>query len=459
MSRPFARIATRARDSFSSAVLGTTSRVTPALSGGLSFARRAQITLASLIVTILLTLAAHPAAGAAAIVFLYPALMIAGIFGGGALAFACLMVAFAVSTYLTRDVSVTVWFVIAGALQIGLALLLRELFRESRRWGVRYRTLLRGISAGVIVSDRAGRIKRPHPEIEPLLDMKWPQYQDMGWIAGVHPEDLHIAAGEPGVRGNVLRRTVRLHDPETGDWRWYQFRSVPVMGDDGKPQEMISVLIDVHARKLGEQHREIITGEMRHRWKNMITVITALAQSSQPEGDIAVAEYVDKFLSRLTAVQAAGDLAFSESGDMEVGETIEATLSPFMELGAPRFALSGPRIRVSEKTAAALALGVHELATNAIKYGALSIAGGHVAVTWRVDDVGPAERVAIEWIEKDGPVVVAPEAESFGSRVIRFIPAREKSGRVDLDYQPEGLRCSISFLREKLRVDAEELAI
>ena len=459
MKLPFVHIATRIRDSFSNAVLGTTSRVTPGLSGGLSLARRAEITFGSLALATLLAVGARPLGGDMAIAFLYPALMVGGIFGGLELALFSLAIAFATSVILMPHGFGPLWFVFAGALQVGGALLLRELFRESRRWGVRYRALLKGISAGVIVSQGDGQILRPHPELEPLLNMKWPEYKGFGWIEGVHPEDLHVGAAEPGVRGNVLRRTVLMHDPETGDWRWYQFRSVPLMGENGKPKELVSVLIDVHNRKMGEQQRDIVTGEMRHRWKNLMTVITALAQSSQPEGDEAVAEYVDKFLSRMNAVQAAGDLAFKADGDMDVGSVIESTLAPFKQPDTPRFMFSGPRIRISETTVAALALGVHELATNAIKYGALSVPEGRVSVNWQVADAGRVEKVLIEWIERGGPPVSEPLEESFGARVIRFVPARERSGHVELDYRPEGLRCSISFLREKMRVEAEELAI
>jgi PAS domain S-box-containing protein len=335
---------------------------------------------------------------------------------------------------------------------------MRQLFRESRRWGVRYRSLLSGISVGVIVSAPDGQILRPHPAIEPLLGMKWPEYKGFGWIAGVHPDDLKIDINEPGVRGNVLRRTVRLRDPATGDWRWYQFRSVPLVDADGKPEELVSVLIDVHQRKLGEQQSELVTGEMRHRWKNLMAVITALAQSSQPEGDKAVASYVEKFLGRLQAIQAAGDIAILEHRSIDVGGVVRATLVPFIEEGSRRILTKGPRVALSEQTGSALALAIHELATNAIKYGALSVPEGMVSVEWQRSDLGNAEQISIEWIEAGGPPVTKPDRESFGTRVVRFVAAREKSGNVDLDFREEGLCCRISFLREK-RMQSDELAL
>jgi two-component sensor histidine kinase len=130
-----------------------------------------------------------------------------------------------------------------------------------------------------------------------------------------------------------------------------------------------------------------------------------------------------------------------------------------MEEGSPRILMKGPRIGLSEKTGSALALGVHELATNAIKYGALSVPEGIVNVEWYRHDLGHAEKIEIDWIEAGGPPVMAPQDESFGSRVIRFVPSREKSGSVDLDFREDGLYCRISFLREKARRETDEVPV
>jgi two-component sensor histidine kinase len=117
--------------------------------------------------------------------------------------------------------------------------------------------------------------------------------------------------------------------------------------------------------------------------------------------------------------------------------------------------IDGPPCLISEPTSGALALGVHELATNALKYGSLSVPEGSVHVHWTIADLADAERVTIQWQEKDGPPISQPARDGFGTRVIRFIPARERNGRVDLDYRPEGLRCTISFLRPTMGIAAE----
>ena len=455
MRTPFARIVARVRDGFSSAVLGTTSPAVPALSGGLSLRARAAFTGTSLALSILVAFAFRGVAGPFAVLFLFPALMIAGLFGATVLTVASLIVAISVSALFFTNGLQTAFFAIAMILQAGISLVLRGLFRESRRWGVRYRKLLDSVSAGFVVSDLMGQITQRQPEFERVIGMKWPEYSGMGWLRAVHPDDLKIAPGEPGVKNNMLRRTVRLRDPDSGDWRWYQFRSVAVPGRDGTPEELISVLFDVHKQRLSQEERDIQAGEMLHRWKNLMTVITAMATSSQPAGDSSVDDYVKKFLGRLNALSAAGDQAIVHNRSIEIGGTIRTTLAPFMEENSTRLVVDGPPCLVSASTSGSLALGIYELATNALKHGALSVPGGSVHVRWTLTDLGEGDRVTIAWEEKGGPPAEKPARDGYGTRVIRFIAARERNGRVDLDYRPEGLLCTISFVREKMEIAAE----
>jgi PAS domain S-box-containing protein len=453
VTTPIERIVARVRDAFSSAVLGTTSAAAPALSGGLSLRVRTVITSVALVASAALAFGFLPFAGPPSVLFFFPGLMIAGIFGGVALTAISFGVALALSAaFFIKTENGFVLFSTATALQSGIALVLRELFRESRRWGVRYRTLIDSVSSGIIVSDPMGQIERPQPEFERMTGMRWPDYAGMGWLKAVHPDDLQIGKNEPGVRNNVLRRTVRLKSAKGDDWRWYQFRSVAVPGREGRPAELISILFDIHSQKLAQEERDIQAGEIRHRWKNLMTVITSLASSSQPDGDAAVESYVKKLLGRLHALSAAGDHAIASNRAIDIGGIVHATLVPFMEEDTSRFSIVGPHCLISESTGGSLALGIHELATNAIKYGALSVPDGKVAIRWAMSSVDGGEAVTIEWVENGGPPAHKPNKESFGTRVIRFIPARERNGRVDLDYRPEGLACRITFVRD--RIDA-----
>lgn len=454
MKTPFPSLASRIRDRFSSSVLGTTSPAAPALSGGLSLKTRGAITAASIAIAIVLAFAFRGIAGALAVSFFFPALMMAALFGASVPTAISIIVVVALAAIFFTSALGTIVFALALILQSAIALAMRALFRESRRWGVRYRRLIDAVTAGIVISDQMGQIHQRQPEFERLIGMRWPDYAGMGWLKAVHPDDLMIAPGEPGVRDNVLRRTVRLRDPGTNDWRWYQFRSIAIPGRDDQPEELVSVLFDVHRQRLAQEERDIRAGEMRHRWKNLMTVIHAMATSSQPAGDDAVAAYVRKLLGRLNALSAAGDQAIASPSAYDIGSAVRATLSPFIAENPPRIEIEGPPCLVSEATGGAFALGVHELATNAIKYGALSDPRGTVKVCWHIDDLGRDEQVTFEWIEKDGPPVGKPGADSFGTRVIRFIPARERNGKVDIEYRPQGLYCRVTFVREKTGIAA-----
>src|SRR5262249_30259479 len=110
-----------------------------------------------------------------------------------------------------------------------------------------------------------------------------------------------------------------------------------------------------------------------------------------------------------------------------------------------RITTGGPAVALLERTAGGLALAIHELATNALKYGALSSETGSASLTWMVSDQDTRRQFTMEWNEVGGPPVSVPSAEGFGGMVIRQSLAREADGRVTIDYLPQGLRCRLEF--------------
>lgn len=197
-------------------------------------------------------------------------------------------------------------------------------------------------------------------------------------------------------------------------------------------------------------HREIQIGELRHRLKNLLTVIEALAKSSKDRhATPEVQTFLSRFLGRLHALGAAADLVLAGGRrvSIECGTLVRATLSPFME-ERPRFNFLGPELHLSEQTGSTLGLALHELATNALKYGALTRDTGRVSIEWtatRLD--AQMERVEILWREHGGPPPTPPEKEGFGTRLIRSVAAREREGEVQISYDPAGFSCCIAFLR------------
>ncbi|MEI9888584.1 MAG: HWE histidine kinase domain-containing protein [Rhizomicrobium sp.] len=433
------------RDEFSSSVLGTTSaQPPPGLGGGMSRPARLTVTALSFALALAGVLLTGSGEGVA---FFYPALMIAGIFGGVELAAAALVLAVALAYFLFRGAPHFWIFPLAAAVQTALALVMRVLFRESRRWGVRYRRLLSAMSSAVTVSDGNGRIGRPHPELSTLIGLPWPAYGGLRWLASVHPEDQRLLTPAGTSRGALQRAEIRLKNPATGDWRWHLMRAVPMLDDKGEVEEWISILTDIHERKLTAEQREVTMGEARHRLKNLITIIESLANSSRHgDKDAAVEAFLVRFLGRLHALSAAGDLALASSFSTLLAEDVaRATLAPFLEKDSQRLTLGGPRLELSEATGGALALGLNEMATNAIKYGSLAVPQGRIAFTWTVTPTAAGRRVEMVWKESGGPPPQKPEKGGFGSRVIAFIPSREQSGTVTMEYPADGYVCRIAF--------------
>jgi PAS domain S-box-containing protein len=341
------------------------------------------------------------------------------------------------------------WALVA-VIEVGIAQTLRIALRRAFHSETRYRKLLNVASGLVWITDEDGRALSAQPEWSQLTGMPWQEYQEYGWLKAIHPDDqARLRPEDPSIsRVDTHNSDVRLWSAAAGDWRWFQSRAALLPKRNGDGEEWIMALRDVHDQRLARDKRDLMVGELRHRLKNLVTIIDALAKNSKIPDEPAVDQYLKKFLGRLHALGAAGDLVLvGQRMAIETGAVVRATLAPFMADNSARFYIAGPVLQLSEETGGTLALAVHELATNAIKYGALSVPEGRVSLTWSRSPIAGGERILIEWKERGGPTPLPPNKEGFGSRVIRFVVAREKDGSVDIDYETDGLRCRIAFTK------------
>ena len=329
-----------------------------------------------------------------------------------------------------------------GAVQVICCLLIWRFFIVSRRrFTQRIQAVTGGLNDSVFMANADG---------EPTAMLEgsgWKPLVSGTWLQSVHPEDRAYwpvaGATEP------QRAEVRLRDAQ-GDWRWHRVRATPIRAPGGHIREWIGTLHDIHDQKLASEHRDLVIEELRHRLKNLVTVIDALAKNSRrPEAEEpGVTAFLQRFLGRLHALGTAGDLVLASNRvSIEANALVKATLAPFMGENAQRIHVGGPSIMLSEDFGAGLGLAVHELATNALKYGALSAPDGRVSFTWSVTPEGDAQNIAFEWKEHGGPTPKPPAKPGFGTRMIKHVAVREKSGRVDIDYPPDGLQCRIAFVR------------
>jgi PAS domain S-box-containing protein len=272
------------------------------------------------------------------------------------------------------------------------------------------------------------------------------------WRGFMHPEDEarfaeHRARLKTIAPGETLFWEFRMRDAG-GQWRWFLGRDVLLSRDDGgKPLFIVGNAADITEQKDAEEHMEILAGEMRHRAKNLVSLVEGIGRLSRPKGRTDIDAFIDAYMGRLKALLHTGDIVLSSNRRMAyLSAVVDTALIPFRSDDAPeRITLQGPAVIVSEKTAGGLALAIHELATNAVKYGALSAPTGKVSLQWTLTPHEAGERFAMEWQESNGPRVSPPQAEGFGGKVIRHSIAHEPGGGITLDYLPDGLRCSFTF--------------
>ncbi|MFL6858485.1 MAG: PAS domain S-box protein [Allosphingosinicella sp.] len=206
-------------------------------------------------------------------------------------------------------------------------------------------------------------------------------------------------------------------------------------------EQVLGMVEDVTARKTAELHLGLMVDELNHRVKNTLAVVQGLAQQSF-RGDDVPESVRRSFEGRLAALATAHDLltrANWESAELrEMAEEV-------MRLHAERVDVQGPLVRLPPKTAVSLAMALHELCTNAVKYGALSQPEGRVALSWEA----AGGRLALVWAEQSGPPVSPPARRGFGTRMIERALAADVDGSAELDFRPEGVVCRIeAALRE-----------
>lgn len=242
-------------------------------------------------------------------------------------------------------------------------------------------------------------------------------------------EDLIMAQIMSGMRIDT-HETRRLH--KDGRLIDVSLTVSPIHDSGGLIVGASKIARDISGRKKAERLQRLLLGELNHRVKNVLATVQVIARQSF---EIAAPQQSRTFFERLGAMARAHDLLTRESWE---GATMASVATGVAEaFGRDRFDLSGPDLGLPPRSVVALAMALHELATNAAKYGALSVPRGRVMLEWHCSpDEGLFE---LRWEEKDGPAVCRPDEEGFGSMLIRDAVATELDGEVELTYAPTGV--------------------
>lgn len=249
--------------------------------------------------------------------------------------------------------------------------------------------------------------------------------------------DIHhaIATAEP-IEKSVDRRDGSAH---------YLMRILPYRRSDTSVDGVVITFVNVSYMVEAEEHQRLLVAELNHRVKNVLAVVSSLAAQMAKRTD-NLPDFVDGFLSRIRGLATTHEmLAAKEWSTISLGELIRAELSAFVDPEI-RARISGPDVQLHPRAATTLGIAIHELATNALKYGALTNHHGHVEVSWSaLAGQEGADQLVLVWREVDGPPVAPPSRKGLGSELIERGMDYELGGQAIAEYRPEGLVTTLSM--------------
>lgn len=323
--------------------------------------------------------------------------------------------------------------------------------------------VLRGVLAGcgdcIKILDLEGRLQFMSEGGKRVMEV-----EDFGTLKGCPWPDFWSGEGNLEAKRAVETAkaggTGRFKGPANtakGNPRYWDVQVSPILDADGKPSHLLSISRDItdEWRAVAElkeavERQAVLTGELQHRIKNTLAMVGAIANQTM-RGD-SVTNARDAFLGRLMTLSRAHDLLTQASwASAPIRDVVEGALAVH-RTGQSQISIDGPDLHLTAKQALALAVAIHELATNATKYGALS-GRGKVAVAWSVQPEGGAETFRFTWTESGGPDVTEPAQKGFGSRLIERMLPNDFGGEVRTSYLPGGVVCELRSPSSRLNSD------
>ncbi|KPF66537.1 histidine kinase [Bosea sp. AAP35] len=280
-------------------------------------------------------------------------------------------------------------------------------------------------------------------------DTKELVFEDLS--ARIHPADRdRVRAAFTATRGIEGSYEIDFRIMIADEIRWISARGLG--NDSGMHQgHMYGIFLDVTGRKQAEEGHELLAGEMSHRVKNLLAIASGLTQIASRSSTTA-AEMAKDLTNRLTSLGRAHDLVRPLPGHQGtaalLGDLLSILLSPYEDMGAfsGRIRVAVPRMGVGEGAATTLALVIHELATNSVKYGALSSDEGTLDVSGSLE----GDDIKIVWLERGGPAVEPSKVNGYGSRLVARSITGQLNGAIDYAWEPEGLIVTLTMKVSKL---------
>jgi two-component sensor histidine kinase len=309
----------------------------------------------------------------------------------------------------------------------------------------RFREVLDALPAAVFTTDAEGRLtyynetaaemwgQRPTPGVS-VWAGSWKLY----WSDGtpMKPEDSPVAVTlreDRPVRGMeaICERTDGTRVP-------FIPYPTPLHDEVGKLVGAVNMQIDITERKRAEQRQHLMVRELHHRVKNTLATVQAIMGATARTAT-SIEDFQNALIGRIAALSKTHILLSDDSRPVLFGDIVHSELDAFDDGKGARISISGPPVEITAQAAVPLSLAMHELTTNAAKYGALSVHSGKVQVSWSETIDADGRQLDFDWTESGGPAAKAPERQGFGSRLLQFVLPGQIQAKTTIDYRPEGI--------------------
>jgi PAS domain S-box-containing protein len=333
---------------------------------------------------------------------------------------------------------------------VGAALVVRDVTERKRREAAlreseaRFRHMADSAPALIWMTGADGQVTFANLHYDYMFGRPATEMLGAGWSQIIVPEDVGAfeeAFAEAFRDRQAFRCEVRVRDKEQRV-RWLRCEGVPRLDDRGTFLGYTGCNVDITDAKSAEEQQRLLINELNHRVKNTLATvqsITAQTLRNAASPDKARRDVEE----RLIALSRAHDVLTRENWEgANLRAVVAQAVEPYRAQRVERFRTAGPDVRLSPRMTLALAMALQELATNAVKYGALSNEDGCIAIEWSIEP-GEPRRLRLTWTESGGPGVVAPRRRGFGSRLIERSLAQDLDGNVLISFDPGGVVCTI----------------
>jgi PAS domain S-box-containing protein len=329
-----------------------------------------------------------------------------------------------------------------------------QALRESEE---RFRGIFEHAATGIAITNLKGRFLLCNPAYLSMAGCAAGDIDTLRFQELVHPDD---AEANTARLSRLFAREIPSFEivsrfiTRSGKVIWVHKHLSLLKDATGEPANIVVLVTDVTERKRYEEHIELLLHEVNHRSKNLLALVQAVARQTAASSPN---DFVERFGERIQAMSAAQDLLVkNEWRGVDLEGLVRSQLAHFEDLIGTRIEIEGPALLLSASAAQALGMALHELATNAGKYGSLSNADGRVSIEWSIEAVEAGlDTFVIGWTETGGPNVQAPQRSGFGRTVICSVAASSLDGKADFELPPEGLKwrleCSASEVLESGR--------